>query len=312
MPNSYFRDLASNIRGPVYPICPAFKRDGALDLGKTASYVRYLVKGGAKNLITTAGTSRFNLLSEDEVRELNATVCDASGDALTIVGNPVSGGTDSAISVARHAQEIGANALLVFYPERFYSNEDVFDYFSDISEAAPQIGIMAHAWPMRAAKPTSGATVPFSVSLVRMMSDLPNFIGMKEEHGDDNLRYELVTAFAEDLAFIVAGSAMAMYLSAAPYGVRTYLTSIGSFYPPIEEDFYSAHSEGRFNDALALVRKYEDPFFAVAKPMGWHLAMKATLDLMGLMPRYERLPLKPLSESDSAAISRVIKSFGWL
>ncbi|NKB44870.1 MAG: hypothetical protein GKS03_11395 [Alphaproteobacteria bacterium] len=312
MPNSHFIDIATSIRGPVYPICPAFAADGSLDFQTTGAYVSYLVKHGARYIMTTAGTSRFNLLSDDEVKALNKCVVDASGDALTIVGNSMQGGTDTAVSFAKHTQEIGADALLVFYPERFYGNTDVFEYYAAISKASPDIGIMIHASPMRAAAPTSGPMSPFSVPLVRMMCDLPNFIGMKEEHGNENLRYDLLTAFGDELSFIVAGSAMAMYASCAPYGVQAYLTSVGSFKPEIEENFYAAYTEGRLDDALALVRQYEDPFFRVAKPAGWHLAMKTALDLLGLMPDHERAPLKPLGDADRKPIADVLKTFGWM
>lgn len=312
MPSSHFTDIATGICGPVYPICPAFSEAGALNLDATASYVRYLVENGAGHLMTTAGTSRFNLMSHDEIMALNACVVEASGDALTIVGNAMEGGTTVATGFAAHAQEIGADALLVFYPERFYGKQDVFDYFESVSKAAPKIGIMIHASPMRAAAPTSGPTTPFSVELVRMMCALPNFIGMKEEHGNENLRYDLVTTFGDQLAFIVAGSAMAMYASGAPYGVTSYLTSVGSFRPEIEEKFHQSYVDGKLTEAMALVRQYEDPFFAVAKPAGWHLAMKAALDLMGLMPRHERLPLRPLDDQDREPIAAVLRRFGWI
>lgn len=311
MPSSHFVDVAAGINGPVYPICPAFNADGSLDLESTASYAEYLVKHGARYLMTTAGTSRFNLLSNDEVKALNECIVEASGTALTVVGNSMEGGTDIAIGFAKHAQDIGADALLVYYPERFYGNQDVFDYFQAISAAAPNVGVMIHASPMRAAAPTSGPMSPFSVDLVRMMCALPNFMGMKEEHGNENLRYDLVTAFGDELAFIVAGSAMAMYASCAPYGVRSYLTSVGSFRPEVEEEFYRFYTEGKLSDALAIIRKYEDPFFEVAKPAGWHLAMKATLDLMGLMPRHERSPLRPLDEVSRKPIAAVLSKFGW-
>ncbi|MEQ8736031.1 MAG: dihydrodipicolinate synthase family protein [Rhodospirillaceae bacterium] len=312
MPNQKFVEIASSIAGPVYPICPAFTENGELDLEGTSAYVRYLVENGARHVMTTAGTSRFNLLSDIEVKALNACVVESSGSALTIIGNPMNGGTASAIAFAKHSQEIGADAYLVYYPERFYSNEDVFEYFYSVSRAVPDIGIMIHATPMRAAAPTSGPTEPFSVKLVEMMCDLPNFIGMKEEHGSENLRYNLVTKFGNDLAFVVAGSAMAMYVACAPYGVKTYLTSVGSYRPEIEERFYTLHTKGEVEKALRIVREYEDPFFVVGKPVGWHLAMKATLDLMGLMPKYEREPLKPLSDVARKPIVDVLKSFGWI
>ena len=44
-----------NIVGPVYPICPVFKKNQDLDLIKTKKYITYLLNRGAKNLMITAG-----------------------------------------------------------------------------------------------------------------------------------------------------------------------------------------------------------------------------------------------------------------
>ena len=64
-----------NIRGPVYPICPSFKKNEDLDINETINYIKYLEKRGAKNFIITAGTSRVNLLDDRELKILNEILC---------------------------------------------------------------------------------------------------------------------------------------------------------------------------------------------------------------------------------------------
>ena len=55
---------------PVYAIPPSFKND-ELHLDSTLKYLKYLEKEGASRVLTTAGTSQFNLLSLDEIYKLN-------------------------------------------------------------------------------------------------------------------------------------------------------------------------------------------------------------------------------------------------
>ena len=62
------------IIGPVYPITPAFKKNESIDWIKTKNYIKYLIKKGAKNLIITAGSSRINLLTDEELHKLNKLV----------------------------------------------------------------------------------------------------------------------------------------------------------------------------------------------------------------------------------------------
>ena len=58
--------------GPVVPIPPSYTSEGKLDLDETCRYVRFLYKNGIKVIMTTVGTSQFNLLTRKEIRELKA------------------------------------------------------------------------------------------------------------------------------------------------------------------------------------------------------------------------------------------------
>ena len=60
------------IEGPVFPIPPDYTDDGEdLELSTTEFYLKYLFECGAKYIMTTAGTSQYNLLSRDEIRRFN-------------------------------------------------------------------------------------------------------------------------------------------------------------------------------------------------------------------------------------------------
>ena len=59
---------------PVYPISPSFDENEKLELVSTIKYLNYILKQDGKIVMTTAGTSQYNLLSVDEVRSLNLCV----------------------------------------------------------------------------------------------------------------------------------------------------------------------------------------------------------------------------------------------
>ncbi|HVT30297.1 MAG TPA: dihydrodipicolinate synthase family protein, partial [Lacipirellulaceae bacterium] len=105
------------IEGPIYPILSAFKEDGALDCDAVAKYVDMLASVGVPAVMTTVGTSRFNLLTDDEIRKMNETVARAAkGRCFVILAGPQQGSTKLNAAFARHAEDVGADAFIGFYP----------------------------------------------------------------------------------------------------------------------------------------------------------------------------------------------------
>lgn len=261
--------------------------------------------------MTTAGTSRFNLLSDEEIRALNQTVVEASNpETITIVGNPTTGSTHDAVSFGHHAEKIGADVMLVFYPERYYNDERIFEHFEQLSERT-NVPLMLHAKPIRNASNRGPDYKPFSVALCQRLSELKTVIGMKEESGDESHRYKVASALSDEWTFVVAPASMRTFLASHHHGIQAWLTGVGSMIPRIEEDFYDLTRQGDWKSASAVVEQQETPFFNVAFPMGWHVAMKGAMDELGLMEARERRPLQPANTDERSRLKQVIRQLGW-
>lgn len=307
-----YADLRKKLKGPVYPILPAFNKDFSINYQTVASYVKFLNSHQVRTLMVTAGTSRFNLLTDAEIRKLNQVVVETNkNQATTVVANSMIGSTQRAIEFARQAEKIGADAILLYYPERYYNDERVFDYFQAVA-ARTKVGVLIHALPMRSAYAGISPTAQFSLKLCQRLAQIDNIIGMKEESGQEDHRYKLAVHLKDKLALIVSGGSMRRFLSCVLFGVDAYLVGIGSFVPKIEEDFYEAVSRSDYQTALKIVVKYEEAFFEVAFPMGWHIAMKGAMNLLGLMPVAERPPLQPADPQERQQLRRVMIKLGWL
>ncbi len=310
MSKDKYSALKEKIKGPVYPICPAFTKSFSIDYAKVAEYVEFLNSKDVRTIMITAGTSRFNLLSEDEIKQLNKVVVQANkGKAITIAANPMFGSTAKAIEFAQHAEEIGADCILIYYPERFYKNEYVFSYFENIARNS-SIPILLHGIPMRNALSIGNPRKPFTLDLCAILSKVRNVIGLKEESANDQLRYQLAVHLKDKLSLIVSGGSMWMFMSCVLFGVQAYLVGVGSFAPEIEENFYKQILARNYDQAVDLITKYEEPFFDVAKPMGWHVAMKTAMSLLGLMPSFERSPLQSATDEELDRIKNVLIDMG--
>jgi len=300
--------IRSGLSGPVFPILTPFNESGEVDHNALERYVKFLVSAGAGALMTSVGTSRFNLLSEDEIRAVNATVAGASSiGTITILAGPMTGSLKSNIELARHAELLGADAYIAFFPERWYGENQVYDFFSQLADSV-SIGIMIHEMPFKSGY---GGQVQYPLDLLDRLVSLPNLVGMKEECMDAGYSYRLHRRLQGKCAIIGAG-AMRNFMRDYHAGAQANLVGLGSFFPRVEMAFHTALKSGDVERAHRIVRQYEDPYFDVAVELGWHPQLKETMYILDLMPPFERLPLTRLNDAQRARLGDCIERLGWL
>lgn len=294
------------VRGPVFPIPTAFKKNGNVDYEATRKYVEFLLDSGAKNILVTVGTSRFNLLDEDEMLEVNRVVCEITKKkgGVAILTNGLVGSLKTSIKFAKVAKEVNADAMMVFYPERYYDDSSIIEFYKAIGEVG--VPLMIHEMPMRAGSNKVPNPVQYSLSLIDKLLDLPFVIGMKEESGNFNHSAEIVRKYAKDYSIILAGAAKKMSMSLIPFGANTYLVGIGSMVPKLALKFWEDIQNGNWDDAFEIEKNFEAPFFNEAFKHGWHLSMKESMHYLNQMPHYERLPFKPMSTEEANSLYSVI------
>lgn len=294
------------IRGPVFPIPTAFYENGDVDYESIKKYVDFLLDSGAKNILVTVGTSRFNLLDEDEMLNVNRVVTEATKakGGIAIVTNGLTGSLKTSLKFASLAKEVGADAMMVFYPERYYNDESIVEFYKKIGEVG--VPLMVHEMPMRAGTNRVTNPVQYSLKLIDELLSLPFVIGMKEESGSFEHSHKLVSKYANDYSLILAGGSKRLYMSLFPFGANTYLVGIGSLVPKLALRFWDDIKNGKLDDAFLIEKKYESPFFDEAFKHGWHISMKEGMGYLGLMSRYERLPLVPLSKDDASLLHKKI------
>ncbi len=302
-------ELRQAIQGPVFPIPTPFTADYAIDYEALADYVDFLVEAGAQTILVTVGTSRFNLLTPEEMMAVNETVVKTvSGRAVAIAAAPIQASLSQNLQFAHQAETIGADGIMVMYPERYYGDDPVYDFYQAIASAV-NLGVMIHEMPMRSG--FTGAPVQFSLDLLERLTDLPGLAGLKEECGNGEYAYSLLRRFSDKTAIIGAGS-MHRFLRDYHAGATAYLVGIGNFLPKLAIAFYNAVMQADFDTAHQITRNNEDPYFQFAVSLGWHRALKESLALMNLMPPHERPPMNRINDAQRAGLHQVMQQCGWL
>lgn len=302
----------NTITGPVIPLPTPFTASGEVDLTAMDRYVRFLVDNGIRNVMTTVGTSRYNLLSEEEVKQVNATVVKAAaGKAVTIVANPQVGGTAKAIEFAKHAEQIGADYFLAYFPERYYGEENTYAFYKALNDSLSKTDILIHEMPMR--NGYGPGNVQYSIDLMHRLLELDRIAGVKEEALDAEYSNKFVAAISSKAIVIGAGGGMSRYyLRDHALGTLAFLGGIGNFVPSLELEFYDHMISGRKEEAGKIVNEIELPYFQKTVPVGWHPSLKSVLGLKGLMPEFERPPMKQIAGAEKEMLREVLKQNSWL
>jgi len=288
-----------NTTRPVYPIPPSFINE-EIEFKRTSRYIRHLEESGATRVMTTAGSSQFNLLTLDEIFTLNKTVL-REFNKETILGLP-------AIDLRRLRLELrklnklkGVNTkVLILFPERYYNDQQIIDFFSEVCKIS-EYPIYLHG---NILKRGNGGTYEYSNKLLRKLFDIPNFAGMKEEYSSIDLAMKNIAALPNDFDIIVAGGSMRRFWSLFPHGASSFLTGLGSFAPEFSEQFYNSFVEGDYNLCTSIIQNLEKPLFDTFMDIGWHASMRTALQKQGFVLENR----KPFVELDNESNNKVIKA----
>jgi len=298
------------IEGPVFPIPPDYTDDGEdLELSTTELYLKYLFECGAKYIMTTAGTSQYNLLSRDEIRRFNMSLVKSEFEQI-ILGI-------QQLSTEHLLEEIGYYndslsstdkdiVLMVLYPERYYDDDSIISFYKEISDKS-SFPIYIHCMPMRRA---NGGTYEYTSEIVNRINEETSGVvcGLKEESSSFDKGYEFVKDInTENVNVIVAGKSQRRYLSLYPAGAQSFLSGVGSFIPSVDISFYELYVNSPINEKRHLgILKLEDYLFDNFMKIGWHVAMRQTLKLMEMTCKNNRRPFSNITEEHKEVIEQTI------
>lgn len=288
--------------GPVFPVLPSYTSSGDLDLVRTAAYVSFLHANGAASVMTTAGTSQFNLMTAAEILSLNECVA-GSFPGRIILGAPALSETLLIHFLLQVTRRSPLAELLVTYPERLYSSTEMVHFFQRLGRALPPSRIHIHGLPMRSGR--SGTSHDFTGSMILAILDAaPQVIGMKEESSTYEAGFSLCATLSarRDFELIVAGGSMRRFLLLQAAGAQSFFSGIGSLFPEVEVAFFQHMGEGRLHEASQIISEIETPFFEVFMDVGWHKSLRHAAKRLDLIGDGERLPMTGLCDRDARRV----------
>jgi 2-dehydro-3-deoxy-D-pentonate aldolase len=151
-----------------------FDERGEVDLGATEAVIERFIEAGVDGISPLGSTGEFSHLTGEERKRFAEEVVGIVGGRVPLVVGVGSSGTREAVELARHAESVGAEGVLVVSP--FYwkvGEEGLFRHFAAVAEAV-EIPVLVYNLPMLTG-------IDLSPSLIaRIAAECPNVSGLKE------------------------------------------------------------------------------------------------------------------------------------
>jgi 4-hydroxy-tetrahydrodipicolinate synthase len=153
------------------PMTPYDDRD-RIDEDVLAAEIEFCIESGVGGLVVPVMVSEFRVLSEDERRTMMRIPVEVSTGRVPVVANCAAVNTPLAVSYARYAQQVRADAVIAMPPYTLRPDfETIWAYYQAISDA-----VSIPVWIQNA-----GVVALSPDQIVRLCTDLKNVSWVKEE-----------------------------------------------------------------------------------------------------------------------------------
>lgn len=125
------------LRGVLSVLCTPFADDGTLDSVSLRRLVEHQVAWDVNGIVIFGLAGEVYKLTDDERRQVLTTVVAAANGAVPVIAGAEHSGFEAAVTRAREAVELGADALMVF-PPTFVKPDapGIIEYYEAIATAA--------------------------------------------------------------------------------------------------------------------------------------------------------------------------------
>jgi len=274
----------TTLRGSFTALVTPFK-NGELDEAGFRGLVNWQIQEGSHGLVPVGTTGESPTLSHDEHHKVvEWCVAEAKGRVPVIAGAG-SNSTREAVSLAKHAEKAGADAVLVVTP--YYNKptqEGMYQHFKAVNDAIG-IPIIIYNIPPR-------SVVDMSVDTMARLFELKNIAGVKDATANLARVSQQRHAMGPDFVQLSGEDMTALaYMAAGGHGCISVVANVA---PKLCADLMTAVLKGDYAMGLKVQDRLVPLHDAVFKEPGLAGA-KHGLKLLGRIEEDIRLPMMPVT-----------------
>ncbi len=289
----------TSFRGSFTALVTPFK-NGSLDEKAFRSFIDWQITEGTSGLVPVGTTGESPTLSHAEHHEVVEWCVDQAKGRVPVVAGAGSNSTHEAIALAEHAEEAGADAVLVVTP--YYNKptqEGLYQHFKAINDAIG-IPIIIYNIPPR-------SVIDMSVDTMQRLFELKNIAGVKDATANMVRISQQRAAMGPDFNQLSGEDGTALGFNA--HGGHGCISVTSNVAPRLCSEFQASCLKGDYAGALKLQDKLmplHGALFIETSPA----PVKYALSLLSKCAETVRLPMVPVADKTRAAVREAMVHAG--
>ncbi|MCI8353870.1 MAG: 4-hydroxy-tetrahydrodipicolinate synthase [Lachnospiraceae bacterium] len=289
--------------GAGVAIVTPFKENGEVNYEKFAELIEFQIENETDAIIVCGTTGESSTLTHEEHLDVIRYCAEKVAGRIPVIAGTGSNCTETAVYLSTEAEKYGVDGLLIVTP--YYNKatqKGLYAHYKTIAESV-KIPCIIYNVPSR-----TGCNVE-PETIVRLCTDIPNIVGVKEASGNISQIAKLM-ALADGRVDLYSGNddQIVPLLSLGGKGVISVLSNVA---PKQTHDicarFFAGDVEGSCREQLRAIPLCK-ALFCEVNP----IPVKKALNLMGMEAGVLRMPLTEMEEENALKLEKVMKEYGIL
>ena len=278
-------------------------RNGSLDEDAFRAFVEWQIAEGSHGLVPVGTTGESPTLSHEEHRRIVEICVEVAAKRVPVIAGAGSNSTREAIELAVHAEQAGADAVLVVTPYYNKPNQKgLYAHFRAVAEAI-KIPLIIYNIPGRSVVDMAPKTMG------KLFRDCENVIGVKDATA--NLARASMQRHRMGTEFLQLSGEDITALGFMAHGGQGCISVTANVAPKLCAEFQNACLAGDFSTAL----KYQDRLTPLHRALFLEPSpapAKFALSLLGHMREDVRMPLMTVGSDTREEVEFSLRYAGLL
>jgi len=288
--------------GACTALVTPFHKSGSINYDLFAEQIDAQLDAGIDALCVCGTTGEAATMSVREHIEAISFCVRQVDRRVKVIAGTGSNDTSTAVYLTQHAQDAGADAVLLVTPYYNKASQAGLIRHYDFIAARTQLPIILYNVPSRTG-------VSFTAETYHALSQIPNINGVKEASGNFSLISK--TRFLCGNDFHIWSGNDEQTVPMMSLGAAGVISVASNIIPQIMVSICRKCLAGEFSDAASLQLQYADLFdllFCDVNP----IPVKAAMEMLGTAIGPMRLPLCETSPSNLASLKKCLLRIGLL